>query len=165
MLKRLLAIGLFCAAASLSSLAQTRGPSDASILSGKWTYRSYVNTAALVDRDKDKALAIIFGEGVYAFDPPAGTALTGTLDLGNGRVLDLKGRITQTAPLLVAISGYGRADTPTDGWRYDYSASLAYQWPDGVDQAPALVGTVIRVKPHGSGPAGVVASFIAVKQP
>jgi hypothetical protein len=165
MLKRLLAVGFLSTIMTLPLLAQTRGPADASILAGKWTYRSYLNTAALVDRDKDKALAIIFGEGTYAFDPPTATALTGTLDLGNGRVLDLKGRITQTAPLSVAISGYGRAGTPTDGWQYDYNASLAHQWPDGVDQTPALVGSVVRVKAHGSGPAGVVASFIAVKQP
>ena len=32
-------------------------------------------------------------------------------------------------------------------------------------QVPALVGSVIRAKPHGSAPAGYVASFIAVKQP
>jgi hypothetical protein len=165
MLKRLLAAVLFSSVLVLPSLAQTGETADASILAGKWTYRSYLNSAALVNRDKDKALAIIFGEGTYSFDPPSGTAFTGSLDMGNGRVLDLKGRITRTAPLSVAISGYGRAGTPTEGWEYDYNASLAYQWPNGIDQAPALLGSVIRAKPHGSGPAGVVASFIAVKQP
>jgi hypothetical protein len=30
---------------------------------------------------------------------------------------------------------------------------------------PALVGTVIRAKPHGTSPAGYVASFVAVKRP
>jgi len=34
-----------------------------------------------------------------------------------------------------------------------------------VDQVPALVGTVIRAKPHNGEAAGYVASFIAVKQP
>jgi hypothetical protein len=165
MIRRLSAIALLSALISAASLAQTRLPSDASILAGKWTYRSYLHSPALVDRDKDKALAIIFGEGTYAFDAPAGAAITGTLDLGGGRVLDLKGSITQTAPLSLAIAGYGRAGTPTEGWEYDYNASLAYEWPAGVDQRPALVGSVIRAKPHGSGPAGVVASFIAVKQP
>lgn len=165
MLKRLPAMVLLSGVVALPSLAQTRGTSDASMLAGKWTYRSYVNSTALVSHDKDKALAIIFGEGTCSFDPPAGASFTGTLDMGNGRVLDLKGRITQTAPLSVAIAGYGRAGTPTEGWEYDYSASLAYQWPAGVEQAPALLGSVIRAKAHGSGPAGVVASFIAVKQP
>jgi hypothetical protein len=36
---------------------------------------------------------------------------------------------------------------------------------NGVNQVPALVGSVIRAEPHGSAPAGYVASFIAVKQP
>jgi hypothetical protein len=165
MLKRLLATVLFSSVLVLPSLAQTGETADASILAGKWTYRSYLNSAALVDHDKDKALALIFGEGTYSFDPPSGMAFNGSLDMGNGRILDLKGRITQTAPLSVAISGFGRAGTPTEGWEYDYNASLAYQWPNGVDQSPALLGSVIRAKPHGSGPAGIVASFIAVKQP
>jgi hypothetical protein len=30
---------------------------------------------------------------------------------------------------------------------------------------PAIVGNVFRAKPHNGNPAGVVASFIAVKQP
>jgi hypothetical protein len=140
-------------------------PADASILPGKWTYRSYVNTTDLVGGDKKKALGIIFGEGIYSIDPVSGTALTGTLDMGGGYILDLKGTITQTAPLSVAISGYGRTGTPTAGWEYDYNASLAYQWPNGVNQTPALVGTVIRAKPHDGAAAGFVASFIAVKQP
>ena len=37
--------------------------------------------------------------------------------------------------------------------------------PNGVNQVLALVGTVIRAKPHGGAPAGYVASFIAVKRP
>jgi hypothetical protein len=37
--------------------------------------------------------------------------------------------------------------------------------PLGVDQAPALIGTVMRAKAHDGGAAGYVASFIAVKQP
>jgi hypothetical protein len=176
MLVKLIGLAL-CSILASSAMAQNRAvpqpalhaaaataPADASILVGKWTYRSYVNTTALVGDDKDKALAIIFGEGIYSIDPLSGTALTGTLDMGGGYVLDLKGTVTQTAPPSVAISGYGRAGTPTAGWEYDYNASLAYQWPNGVDQLPALVGSVIRAKPHGGGAAGVVASFIAVKQ-
>jgi hypothetical protein len=171
-------MGLALCIDALPAVAQNRGtpesapaaaraatPAYASTLAGKWTYRSYVNTTDLVGNDKDNALAIIFGEGVYACDPPSGTALTGTLDMGGGFVLDLKGTVAQTAPLSVAISGFGRAGTPTDGWEYDYNAALAYQWPNGVNQTPALVGNVIRAKPHDGGAAGFVASFVAVKQP
>jgi hypothetical protein len=142
----------------------TTVPVDATVLQGKWTYRSYLNTTGLVGGDKDKALALIFGEGIYAIDQLSGATLTGTLDMGGGYVLDLRRTVTQTAPLSVALSGYGRAGTRTAGWEYDYSASLAYQWPNAVNQIPALVGSVIRAKPHDGGAAGFVASFIAVKQ-
>jgi hypothetical protein len=148
-----------------SALARSAYPGPAAILAGKWTYRSFVNTPDLVGGDKDKALAIIFGEGVYIIDPPSGTQITGTLDLGGGYVLDLKGEVYRTSPLSVAISGHGRTGTPTAGWEYDYNASLAYEWPNGVNQVPALLGSVIRAKAHDGGAAGFVASFIAVKQP
>ena len=147
-------------------LTQTKDSmaADASLLAGQWTYRSYVNTADLVGDDKDKALDDIWGEGIFTF-VLSGTALTGTLDMGGGYVLDLKGAVNGAAPPSVAISGYGRDGTPTAGWEYDYNGSLAYHWPNGVDQMPALVGSVIRAKPHNGKPAGVVNSFVAVKQP
>jgi len=94
--------------------------------------------------------------------------LTGALDMGGGYVLDLKGTVQparRDAPLTAEISGVGRANTPTAGWEYDYHAYLAYHWPRGVNQAAALVGTVVRAKAHDGGAAGLVASFIAVKQP
>jgi hypothetical protein len=71
----------------------------------------------------------------------------------------------QGSPLTVELVGIGRAGTATYGWQYDYHAYLAHQWPNGVGQVPALVGSVIRAKPHDGAPAGFVASFIAVKQP
>jgi hypothetical protein len=39
-------------------------------------------------------------------------------------------------------------------------------WPNGVDQRPAIVGSVIRMVPHSNGQAraGYIASFIAVMQ-
>ncbi|MGY3621930.1 hypothetical protein [Bradyrhizobium sp. USDA 10063] len=92
--------------------------------------------------------------------------LTGALDWQGGG-LNLQGTIQPAnagPPLSVAIVGTGRPDTDTAGWEYDYRASVAYQWPNGIDQVPALVGTVIRAKPHNGAPAGYVASFIAVKQ-
>lgn len=137
---------------------------DTGVLSGVWTYRSYRNVATLVDGDKDKALALIFGEGIYTLDQPTQTTLRGTLDMGGGYVLDVQGTVTQAAPRSIAVAGIGREGTPTAGWEYDYNATLAYTWPDGVNQVPALVGSVIRAKPHDGAPAGVVTSFIAVRQ-
>jgi hypothetical protein len=66
---------------------------------------------------------------------------------------------------IVAIVGTGRPGTGTDGWEYDYHGQLAYSWPNGANQVPAIIGTVIRATPHDGAPAGYVASFIAVKQP
>jgi len=137
-------------------------------LAGKWTYRSYRNSTDLVAGDPNKALSLIFGEGVFTFALGSAGALTGTFDMGSGFVLDLQGTIhstTSDASLTVEIAGLGRDGTPTAGWEYDYHASPAYQWPNGVNQVPALVGSVIRAKPHDGAPAGFVASFIAVKQP
>ena len=157
-------------------------------LTGQWTYRSYLNDpSVLANADPDpavqalgpiygsdnvanataalKALNLIFGEGIFTFDSPAGSTLTGNLDMGGGLVLDLKGTMqsTPSGDISIVVIGTGRAGTKTDGWEYDYKATTAPKWPNGVDQVPTLVGTVIRAKPHNGEPAGVVASFIAIK--
>jgi hypothetical protein len=135
-----------------------------SILAGKWTYRSFFNNPAMVGDDPQKAYDLIFAEATFTFEI-SGTELKGTIDWGSGG-LDLKGTICSAAPLIVQIVGMGRPGSQTDGWRYDYNATLAHEWPNAVKQVPALVGTVIRVNAHGpTSPAGVTASFIAVKQP
>jgi hypothetical protein len=133
---------------------------------GKWTYRSFHNDPAPVGDDANKALGLIFAEAEFTFETPSATELRGTIDWGSGG-LDLKGTIQPagaTAPLSLQAVGTGRPKTPTEGWEYDYNACLAHDWPNGINQIPALVGSVIRAKPHGSAPAGYVASFIAVKQ-
>jgi hypothetical protein len=134
-----------------------------SILAGKWTYRSFKNNPAPVGGDKQKALDLIFAEAQFTFEI-SGNELKGIIDWGSGG-LDLKGTICPAGPLTVQIVGMGRPGTQTEGWRYDYNATLAYEWPNAIKQVPALVGTVIRVNAHGpNSPAGYTASFIAVKQ-
>jgi hypothetical protein len=111
---------------------------------------------------------MIFGEGVMTFDLPVGDALKGTFDMGGGYVLDLTGSVQgnpSSAPPVIQLSGIGRPGTPTDGWEYDYIGYLAWAWPNGVAQIPAIVGTVVRAKQHGQSQAGLVASFITTKQP
>jgi hypothetical protein len=66
--------------------------------------------------------------------------------------------------ITIEVFGTGRSGTKTDNWEYDYRAATTPKWPNGVNQVPTLVGTVIRAKPHDGGAAGVVASFIAIKQ-
>jgi hypothetical protein len=126
-------------------------------IAGTWAYRSYINTAAQP----------VFGAGLFTFQTPSATTLTGTFDMGSGLVLDLQGKIwpaTDSAPLAFEIRGFGRAGTDTDGWEYDYHGSPAFEWPNGVAQVQSLVGSVLRAKPHDGGPAGVTASFVAVRQ-
>jgi hypothetical protein len=173
--------------APAASEAVPAAAADASI-AGKWTYRSYRNRAdIIVNADAEpavkalgaiwqevetansavKALSLVFGEGVMTFDPPSGNSISGNLDMGGGYVLDLKGTIQPmagTGVVALEIFGTGRANTPTENWEYDYKAFMTPKWPNGVNQIPAFVGTVIRAKPHGSSPACVAASFIAIKQ-
>ncbi|WP_159009580.1 hypothetical protein [Bradyrhizobium sp. S69] len=134
-------------------------------IGGKWTYRSFNNDPALVGNDGDKALRLIFAEAIFNFEIVSPTELKGTIDWEGGG-LDLKGLIQPadaTESFRVKIIGTGRPGTGTAGWEYDYDAGPAYTWPNGVKQVPALVGSVIRAKPHGASPAGYVASFVAVK--
>lgn len=134
---------------------------------GKWSYRSYLNQAdVMVNGDANKALSLLFGEGVMTLAVGTGGVITGTFDMGGNYVLDLKGtqETLSGGQVVIHLSGPGRLNSPTSGWEYDYLAYLTPMWPTGIDQVPALVGTVLRAKPHGTGKAGVTASFIAVKQ-
>ena len=141
----------------------------AALIAGKYTYRSYVNRPDVVVNDDaqsaTKALSLLFGEGVMTLDSPVGDKVTGTFDMGGGYVLDLSGTIeTGTSGLtVVKLAGPGRPGTLTAGWEYDYQAIVTPSWATATGQIPALVGTVLRAKPHGSAKAGVTASFIAVK--
>jgi len=140
-------------------------------ISGKYTYRSYVNRPDVIVNDDPqsatKALQLLFGEGIMTLDQSADDKVTGTFDMGDGYVLDLSGAVetNSTGLTVVKMSGPGRSGTKTDGWEYDYQAIATPSWTTGVGQVPALVGTVLRAKPHGAAKAGVTASFIAVKQP
>jgi hypothetical protein len=152
---------------SHTSGAFATASSAASPLAGRWTYRSYLNDPILVGDDANNALALIFAEAVFTFEIPTSSTLRGTIEWTGGG-LDLKGTVQPNgdggAPV-VEIVGTGRVGTRTAGWEYDYHAQLAYQWPTGVNQVPALLGTVMRAKAHDGGAAGFVASFLAVKQP
>lgn len=152
------------------ALAQTPSIPSANQLSGKWTYRSFHNNPAPVAEDEStaaaKALALIFAEAVFSFEIVSPTELKGAIDWEGGG-LDLTGTIrpaTTGTSLTVEIVGAGRPGTGTAGWQYDYHGHLAHAWPNGVNQVPSVVGTVIRAKQHGGAPAGYVASFIAVKR-
>lgn len=139
------------------------------MLAGKWTYRSYRNDPALVGDDAAAALGMIFGEGVFDFEPVPDGSFRGGLGMGSGYALSLTAELVPGAagePPCYAIIGLGIAGTATEGWRYDYRCTPGYQWPEGKEQVPSLLGTVVRVNAHGpNAPAGFTASFIAVRRP
>lgn len=136
------------------------------MITGKWTYRSYRNDAALIGDDAAAALALIFGEGVFDLHSGDDTHFGGTLNMGGDYALTLTGAIDPgEADGTFGIVGLGIDRTPTAGWRYDYRGVVGAMWPNAVAQIPCLLGTVIRVNPHGpNAPAGVTASFVAVRQ-
>lgn len=135
--------------------------SFASVLTGRWTYRSFVN-----DPDVGKSFNDIrFGAGEMVIESASAGMVRGRLDFGPEFQLALKGWVTYGNPPTLRFQGVGDRSGSRD-WVYDYQAYYILDWPDGVAQRPAIVGSVIRTKPHSGGkaPAGVVASFIAVRQ-
>jgi hypothetical protein len=83
--------------------------------------------------------------------------------MGGNYRLEMTGTVGDGTHSSVRMTGVGKSD-PASGWIYDYIGYLVPTWPNGVDQVPAIIGSVIRTMPHGPGAAGVVASFIAVRQ-
>jgi hypothetical protein len=137
------------------------------ILGGNWIYRSYLNDQSFIGDDPQKALNQIFGEGELQFLSNIDQNFKAVLDFGNSMKMDLFGTVINTAgltPQTLLITGTGREGTSTAKWVYQYQGYIVPDWPQGVDQVPAILGTVVRTIPHGSGAAGVVASFIAIKQ-
>ena len=168
------AVAVICAV-SKSNLAQTKAaggtkPKVANPFAGNWTYRSFRNNpepVGDVDQDPSKLVKLLFAEAEWVVENTPGNVFKGELRFGPQDVMDLRGTITKataTCPVRVHIVGQGRPGTSTEKLFYDYEGSLVSLWPNGVDQRRAIVGSVIRVKPHDSAPAGYVASFIAVKR-
>jgi hypothetical protein len=135
-----------------------------SILLGTWTYRSFLSNPDL-NADFD---ALEFGRGNIRIDDAPLQTFSGLI-FGPGWELKLKGAIAYGNPFSVRFQGVGIVGGAQ--WIYDYSGFLVSDWPNGIDQRPALVGSIVRTIPHPAGPnnkstapAGVVAQWIAVKQ-
>jgi hypothetical protein len=130
---------------------------------GSWTYRSFLN-----DTDVNKPFNDLeFGRGtiVIEADTPL-QSLKGTIG-GPGWSLTLKGARAYGNPMYARFQGVGMVNG--EQWIYDYEGYLVPDWPNGVGQIPAMVGSVVRTIPHSGSqpgtvnPAGVVCSFYAVK--
>lgn len=136
------------------------------MISGKWIYRSFNNSTEKVNYDPQKAVKLIFGEGLLTFVSQESNRWSATLSFGEEWVMDLAGFIEDRGlgdGLILHGTGVGRDNTATAGWVYEYRGLVLSQWPAGVDEIPSIVGSVIRTIRHGSEAAGKVASFIAVK--
>lgn len=132
--------------------------------SGSWTYRSLLN-------DPDIAISfdkLQFGVGTLVIDnAQREELLTGAIG-GPGWSLALRGSRSYGSPSQIRFQGKGLVGG--EEWIYDYIGWLVPVWPASTDtlDRSAIVGSVTRTIPHSSGaggvaPAGVVASFYAVR--
>ena len=134
------------------------------ILHGTWTYRSFLSNPDL-NASFD---SLEFGKGNIRIEEAPMQTLNGLI-YGPGWELNLKGSIAYGNPFALRFEGRGIVGGAE--WIYDYIGYLVSEWPNGVDQRPAIVGSIVRTIPHPTGPngeptapAGFVAQWIAVKQ-
>lgn len=132
-------------------------------LVGLWTYRSLLN-----DPDSSTAFNDLqFGLGTIRIDAAPEGVLSGSI-FGPGWSLQLNGSINGGYPGVVRFQGKGVVSG--EEWIYDYLGFVVPPWPNGVDQRPAITGSIVRTIPHSGGapgtvsPAGVVCSWYAVRQ-
>jgi hypothetical protein len=133
------------------------------ILTGLWTYRSFLSNPD-VNADFD---SLEFGVGNIKINDAPMQTFDGSI-FGPGWSLALTGSIGYGNPFTVQFQGKGVVGGAE--WIYNYVGYVIPNWVNGVDQRPAIVGTIVRVIPHPTGPnnkstapAGVVAQWIAVK--
>ncbi len=130
----------------------------------KWTYRSLLN-----DPDMNKNFNDLeFGRADLVIAETASQLLHGTIG-GPGWSLTVHGSRGYGSPMQVRFQGKGLVSG--EEWVYDYIGWLVPIWPnsDASLQRPAIVGSIVRTVPPassggGTAPAGVVASFYAVRQ-
>lgn len=131
---------------------------------GSWSYRSLLNDPDLTKPFND----LEFGQGTIVIEEADLQQLQGTIG-GDGWSLALHGSRAYGSPMQVRFQGKGLVNG--EEWIYDYIGWLVPDWPnsDATLQRSAIVGSVVRTIPHSSSgggvsPAGVVASFYAVRQ-
>ena len=136
-------------------------------LAGTWSYRSFINNPDPVNTP-DQALNLIFGEGELVITRAnSAEGFRATLSFGGDAVMDLVGEVSEahgTQPLTATAKGRGRPGGPIANFAYDYIFYSVPAWPDGINQRPALVGSVVRVADHGGAKKGATASTITLKR-
>lgn len=158
-------LGLFLCTASTNAAsgAQTRAEADdaRTELEGRWVYRSFRPFRPLSTPFND----IRFGAGIIEFNVEGDEILRSSLDMGSNYKLEITGQILRDAAGEIqelAWRGVGIADTPTEGWIYDYRASVAPTFAGQTNLSPVLIGQTVRTVAHGSAPAGVTGPFFMV---
>lgn len=139
-------------------------------LAGQWRYRSFLNVLPPVQKLDD----ILFGEGDLQIEPDSnGLISAGHLSFGEGYPMVFTGQAKCPFPgssnvpeISLEATAFGVPGTQTEGWVYAYRGWLMPAWPYATNPQLTMTGTVVRVVAHGpQSPAGVVASFVAVKFP
>lgn len=157
----LLIVGMYAALMHAESGAVLATTVDSPELVGEWTYRSFRDDPDLETEPND----LLFGAGTLTIESISDGHFRGRLDFGPDHQLALKGWITFGNPPTVRFQGVGDKPGSSD-WVYDYQGYQVLEWPNGENQRLVMVGSIVRTEPHSGGqaPAGVVASWIAVKR-
>ncbi|NEI59429.1 hypothetical protein GR200_30840 [Rhizobium leguminosarum] len=126
---------------------------------GRWTYRSFRSNPD-IEAPFDQ---LEFGRANLVISESADGEVGGTIG-STGWSLNVTGTVTSGDPSSIRFTGSGQIGG--ENWVYDYLGFLVPPWPNGIDQRPAIVGTIVRTVPHSNGDAaaGVVAQWIAEKQ-
>jgi hypothetical protein len=128
---------------------------------GHWTYRSFINNPDITQDFNN----LEFGRGELVIEEFVPGTFAGRLIFGDTYQFKLSGSSSFGNPFTVRFQGVG--DTAdSQGQIYDYVGYLVPVWPNGINQRPALVGSIVRTVPHNGdrAKAGVVASWIALKR-
>ena len=139
-----------------------KGPQqlDSKYFNGNWTYRSLHNAPP-----NTPFANLEFASAVMRFKNNSGDSIFGVLDMGTGYALKLRGKLTAgNGSTTFYIEGHGVPNTNTANWQYDYQGYVVPKWKNGIQQADACAGSVIRSKPHGNAKAGQTATFYLVRQ-
>jgi hypothetical protein len=136
-------------------------------LSGVWTYRSFLNDPRpLYPRARPPVPELILREALLKLEAPTSTTLQGRIEWliagGGDSFFDLRGWMQPGVG--DETSSFGMVGT-RQGFENEeyYEGHLTRNWSSGINQIPALVGSLIRGKPNPESPARSV-PFIAVKQ-
>lgn len=131
------------------------------MLPGKWTYRSFRNTAELVTQSEDSVTPLVVFEGVLDLVDDGPGEIGGAIGTADGLALTVAGRPITDGVDEYALTAKGIDGTPTAGWTWEIRGVLTARWLEAA-APPTFVGVVEHA---GAGPvvATSTASFVAVR--